>query len=72
MSEHGKDPAERNMRTALKQQDTKMGSPGSERTDWIGQELRKVYDEAINEPIPERLKALLAKLQEDKGEGSES
>jgi len=71
MSEHGKDPAERNMRTALKQQDT-TASTVSEWTDWIGQELRKVYDETINEPIPERLKALLEKLQDDEGKGSKS
>lgn len=44
----------------------------SERSDWIGQQLRKIYDEAVNEPIPDRLKALLEKLHDDEGKGSKS
>jgi hypothetical protein len=70
MSEHGKDPAERNMLTSSKQQTS--ASTVSERSDWIGQQLRRVYDEAVNEPIPDRLKALLEKLQDDEGKGSKS
>ena len=72
MSTHAKDPAKHNMRTALKKQETKTNRPAGERTDWIGRELRKVYNETVNEPIPERLQALLSKLQEDEGEGSKT
>jgi hypothetical protein len=69
MGEHERDPAGKKMPTALK---TKQ-APGrdrlaGEKTDWIGRELRKVFDETLNEPVPERLQALLKKLREDEGE----
>lgn len=35
----------------------KKGSAGKE--DWIGAHLRKVYDEALNEPVPDRFLELL-------------
>lgn len=43
-----------------------------ERADWIGGELRKLYDETANEPIPDRLLQLLKELEKDEGEGSPS
>lgn len=30
--------------------------------DWIGSHLRKVYDEALNEPVPDRFLALLKEI----------
>lgn len=33
-----------------------------ERQEWIGQQLRKVYDETLNEPIPERFLDLLKQI----------
>ena len=30
--------------------------------DWIGAHLRKVYDEALNEPVPDRFLALLKEI----------
>ena len=30
--------------------------------DWIGAHLRKVYDEALSEPIPDRFLALLKEI----------
>jgi|APTNR8051073442_1049403.scaffolds.fasta_scaffold27526_2 hypothetical protein len=62
MTEDG--PADKQMPTALKLQrlpDRK--HQADERADWIGQELRKVFEEALDEPIPDRLKVLLQKLQ---------
>jgi hypothetical protein len=72
MIRHGKDSKKRNMRTASKDQETRTTTPAAERSDWIGRELRRVYDEAVNEPLPDRLKDLLSKLQEDEGEESKT
>ena len=47
-------------------------SPSSEKADWIGGELRKLYDETVSEPVPDRLLQLLKKLEKDEGEGSPS
>lgn len=70
MGEHERDPAEKKMRTALSNQPAPDPErPVEEKTDWIGRELRKVFDETVNEPLPERLKALLTKLREDEDEG---
>jgi hypothetical protein len=70
MGEHERDPAEDKMPTALKtkQQAPRRDRSAGEETDWIGRELRKVFDETLNEPVPERLQALLRKLREDEGE----
>lgn len=40
----------------------KQAGPGKQ--DWIGANLRKVYDEALNEPVPDRLLALLEKIDQ--------
>jgi hypothetical protein len=40
----------------------KEAGPGKE--DWIGAHLRKVYDEALSEPVPDRLLALLKKIDQ--------
>ena len=61
------------MRTALKQNQTwPPDAQKNERADWIGQELRKVFDETVNEAVPDRLTALMAKLHATEGEGSKS
>jgi hypothetical protein len=31
--------------------------------DWIGANLRKVYDEALNEPVPDRFLSLLKEIE---------
>ncbi len=49
-----------------------MTTPADERADWIGQELRKVYDEAASEAIPDRFAALLSRLRDAEDEGSKS
>ena len=68
MSENGHNPAEEKMPIALKEHQSRDSSrPVDERADWIGQELRKVFDEALNEPVPDRLKALLHRLRTDEG-----
>jgi anti-sigma factor NepR-like protein len=72
MDEHEGDPAGKKMPTALRKQQ----APGADRevgegTDWIRHELRKVFDETLNEPIPERLKTLLTKLREDEDDGED-
>jgi Anti-sigma factor NepR len=41
-------------------QSAKKAAPGKE--DWIGAHLRKVYDEALSEPVPDRFLALLKEI----------
>jgi len=44
----------------------KKSDPGKQ--DWIGANLRKVYDEALNEPVPDRFLALLKQIdQKERG-----
>jgi len=31
--------------------------------DWIGANLRKVYDEALNEPVPDRFLSILKEIE---------
>ena len=62
-------PGKKCRRLVNEQQAPIRDRPTGEKADWIGQELRKVFDETVNEPIPERLKALLTKLR--KGEEGE-
>lgn len=45
------------------------GSPAAKQAapakqDWIGAHLRQVYDETLNEPVPDRLLALLKKIDQ--------
>lgn len=40
---------------------------GSGKQDWIGAHLRKVYDEALNEPVPERFLELLKEIDRKEG-----
>jgi len=35
---------------------------GGGKEDWIGAHLRKVYDEALTEPVPDRFLALLKEI----------
>ncbi len=34
--------------------------------DWVGRQLRRVYDDALSEPIPDDLMSLLQQLDKDK------
>lgn len=34
----------------------------ADKEDWIGSHLRKVYDEALSEPVPERFLDLLKEI----------
>lgn len=36
----------------------------NEKEEWIGRQLRQVYDKALNEPIPERFLDLLKQIDE--------
>lgn len=38
--------------------------PTRERADWIGRELRGVYEETLNEALPDRFTELLRKLRD--------
>ena len=42
------------------QKQAKKAPAGKE--DWIGAHLRKVYDEALSEPVPDRFLALLKEI----------
>lgn len=49
------------------------GNAGARKHDWIARQLRRVYDEALDEEIPPDMMAILAKLDEPpsgRGEGS--
>jgi hypothetical protein len=43
------------------------GRPGGRRADWIGDHLKQVYDEALQEAIPAEMLELLGKLDESEG-----
>lgn len=36
---------------------------GAGKEDWIGAHLRKVYDEALREPVPDRFLSLLNEIE---------
>lgn len=36
---------------------------GAGKEDWIGAHLRKVYDEALREPVPDRFLSLLKEIE---------
>ena len=35
----------------------------SQKSDWIGANLREVYDETLNEPVPDRFLEILNKIE---------
>ncbi|HEY9537264.1 MAG TPA: NepR family anti-sigma factor [Kiloniellaceae bacterium] len=37
---------------------------GSGKEDWIGAHLRRVYDEALSEPVPDRFLSILKKIDQ--------
>jgi hypothetical protein len=41
-----------------------MRSPGTRKEDWIGNQLRKVYDVALTDAIPQDMLDLLSALDE--------
>jgi hypothetical protein len=45
----------------------KQHDPGKQ--DWIGAHLRKVYDEALSEPVPDRFLALLKQIDQKERQG---
>lgn len=47
----------------------RQGSAGVRKHDWIARQLRRVYDEALDEDIPDDMMAILAKLDEPSGRG---
>ncbi len=48
------------------------GRRGMRKQDWIANQLRRVYDEALQEDIPADMMALLAKLDETPEKEGES
>lgn len=54
-----KSPARPNVAVAKK--------AGPDKEDWIGAHLRKVYDEALSEPVPERFLELLKEIDRKEG-----
>lgn len=44
------------------------GNAGIRKHDWIARQLRRVYDEALDEDIPDDMLAILAKLDEPPAE----
>ena len=47
----------------------KAGAQANSKQQWIASQLRRVYDEALQEEIPNSMMALLAKLDEKKDKG---
>lgn len=69
MSEHGRDPTRTKVPSPLTHRQSSQSPSVEEKADWIGRQLREVYDETVNEPIPDRLQELLRKLERNEGEG---
>jgi hypothetical protein len=46
-------------------------SPGTRKEDWIANQLRRVYDDALNEDIPKKMLDLLKALEDSEPEGGE-
>ena len=44
-------------------------SPSEQVPDWLGNRLRRMFDDVMDEPVPDEFKALLKQL-EDKERGS--
>lgn len=40
--------------------------------DWIGRQLRRVFDDALSEPLPDDIMSLLERIDEDAAEPSET
>ncbi|SHG65212.1 hypothetical protein SAMN02745157_4616 [Kaistia soli DSM 19436] len=48
-------------------------SPGRDgKEDWIGRQLRRVFDDALNEPLPDDIMSLLERIDDNSGERSKS
>ena len=58
---------ERTSRTA----EARPGPAGGRKHDWIASQLRRVYDEALQEEIPEDMLRLLKQLEEKKPKGED-
>jgi hypothetical protein len=39
--------------------------------DWIGRQLRRVFDDALNEPMPDDIMSLLERIEDDPGSRGE-
>jgi hypothetical protein len=47
-----------------------MRSPGSRKEDWIASQLRRVYDDALQDSIPQPMLDLLRALDDDGDDGA--
>ncbi|MGF1475475.1 MAG: NepR family anti-sigma factor [Geminicoccaceae bacterium] len=53
--------------------DDKSGTPtGAIEPDWIGRQLKRIYDEVAAEPIPEDMLTLLEQLDEQSSDDEET
>jgi hypothetical protein len=50
---------------------SRVRSPGTRKEDWIASQLRRVYDDALNEEIPQEMLDLLSALDEGEPEGGD-
>jgi hypothetical protein len=42
-------------------------SSAGNKEDWIGRQLRRVFDDALSEPLPDDIMSLLERIDEDSG-----
>jgi hypothetical protein len=42
-----------------------MADPRNTKEDWIGRQLRRVFDSALNEPLPDDIMSLLERIDEE-------
>lgn len=42
-----------------------------QKEDWIGRQLRRVFDDALNEPMPDDIMSLLERIEDDPGSRGE-
>jgi len=48
-------------------------APGRDsKEDWIGRQLRRVFDDALNEPLPDDIMSLLERIGEQPGAHTKS
>ena len=50
----------------------KLTVSGADKKDWIGNQLKRIYDEAANEPLPDDMLELLGQLDDEEDPDSSS
>ncbi len=68
MSKDKENPPKGTARMQATARSARDGRPEAGKEDWIGRQLRRVYDEAASEPLPDDLRLLLDQLDQPQTE----